>query len=384
MKCRYIPAVAGLLTLTGCSSGGGRGVLVALFIIVGVMLLALAAARTYRKIRYIQKRQREGRRVKTKPNMMTAALYILTAAAFLAAGFTSCAGDRPQKPPEDDATTVTTTTTAAPTWMRPAADRELTANQYFVYDVNAKTFSVIAENENARIYPASITKLFTAYVAMQHLGSDEQITAGDALDRVVYGSSVADIEKGEVYTAATLVEAMLLPSGNDAAYLLATEVGRKLGSQSDDVDTAVARFVDEMNAQATAKGMTNTHFANPDGIHSDDHYTTYHDLAILGTLALGNADICRYAATAHDTVTPVSGTLKTWKNTNKIIDPRTEYYCDACIGLKTGQTPYAGSCLLSAFRYGEHTLLIGVFGCPEEDDRFPDTLQLFNQAIGLT
>ena len=383
MKYKYGIAALGLLTLTGCRKEGGHTGLVVFLLLFGALLLALAAARTYRKVCYIKKRQREGRRVKMKPNVLTGALYVLTAAAFLAASLVSCNAPS-SPPPADTETTVTTTTTAAPTWMRPAADRELTADQYFVYDVNAKQFTVIAEDENERIYPASITKLFTAYVAMQYLQSDDQITAGDALDRVVYGSSVADIEKGEVYTAATLVEAMLLPSGNDAAYLLATEVGRKLGSQSDDVDTAVARFVDEMNAQAVAKGMTNTHFANPDGIHSDDHYTTYHDLAILGTLALDNADICRYAATAHDTVTPVSGTAKTWKNTNKLIDPATTYYCDACIGLKTGQTPYAGSCLLSAFRYGEHTWLIGVFGCPEDDDRFPDTLQLFNKTIGLS
>lgn len=58
-----------------------------------------------------------------------------------------------------------------------------------------------------------------------------------------------------------------------------------------------------------------------------------------------------------------------------------EHYCPYAIGLKTGQTPSAGSCLLSAFEYDGTLLLIGVFGCPEAEDRFADTLQLFNQTI---
>ena len=70
-----------------------------------------------------------------------------------------------------------------------------------------------------------------------------------------------------------------------------------------------------------------------------------------------------------------------WENTNKIINPDSEYYCPYAIGLKTGQTPSAGSCLLSAFRMNGQEWIIGVFGCPEETDRFDDTIQLFNQTI---
>jgi len=73
-----------------------------------------------------------------------------------------------------------------------------------------------------------------------------------------------------------------------------------------------------------------------------------------------------------------------WKNTHALIHPDSEYYCPYAIGLKTGQTPSAGSCLLSAFRCEGRTLIIGVFGCPETQDRFADTLQLFNEAIGYT
>ena len=78
-----------------------------------------------------------------------------------------------------------------------------------------------------------------------------------------------------------------------------------------------------------------------------------------------------------------SGQTKTWENTNKLVDPTSEYYCPIAVGLKTGQTPSAGSCLLSAFTYEGKAYVIGVFGCPEIEDRFADTLQLLNQTLGL-
>lgn len=267
-------------------------------------------------------------------------------------------------------------------WASPVpANRDLTAKQYFVYNCETGEFLVISGEENEKIYPASVTKLFTAYVANQFLAPDAQITAGDALELVVAGSSVADIKKRDVLTTEMLVEAMLLPSGNDAAYILAVEAGRRLGKSNAAASTAANVFVAEMNAQAKRLGMTGTNFANPDGIHKDSHYTTFHDLAIMAMLSLEDPVILRYANVSGDTVTFLNGNQATWHNTNVIIDSESEYYCPYAIGLKTGQTPAAGSCLLSAFEYRGTTLVIGVFGCPEPEDRFPDTLQLLDQVL---
>ena len=266
-----------------------------------------------------------------------------------------------------------------PDWMTFPADRELTAQQYFVYDCETAQFVTISGDAGERVYPASITKLFTAYVASQYLASDKTVTVGDALDLVGWGSSVAELQKGDTITVEKLIEGMMLPSGNDAANVLAEEAGLAL---TDDTEAdGVQEFVAEMNRQAKLLGMKDTHFANPDGIHQDDHYSTLGDLAILGMLALEDPVLMQYAGTARDTVQLESG-AKQWKNTNALIDPESQYYCPYAIGLKTGQTPSAGSCLLSAFEYEERTLVIGVFGCPEEEDRFPDTLQLFNETIG--
>ena len=265
--------------------------------------------------------------------------------------------------------TVTEPTEPAPTWMTFPADRQLTARQYFVFDCEIGEFLTISGPENERIYPASITKLFTAYVANQFLHPDEKISVDKALGYVYAGSSLADLKKGDVVTTRRLVEGMLLPSGNDAAYALA--IAAK-GSPN--------AFVEEMNRQAKILGMTGAHFANPDGIHKDDHYMTFRDLALLGMLALEDPVIMQFAGVANDTVT-ISDEAREWKNTNELIHPESQYYCPYAVGLKTGQTPSAGSCLLSAFEYEGRTYIIGVFGCPDVEDRFADTLQLFNEAV---
>ena len=299
-------------------------------------------------------------------------------------------GRQPVTVPEET-TTVETTTEATTveteppiTWKTYPATRALTAQQYFVYNVSAKAYATISGSGSDRIYPASITKLFTAYVALQYLDPELVVTAGDALTLVAPGSSVAEIAEGDQLTVEQLIEAMMLPSGNDAAYLLAAEAGRIIANDPLlHVSLAVQRFVARMNEAAKEQGMTDTNFVNPDGIHKPDHYTTFDDLVILAALAMQEPAITRYAKRSADMVRFGNGTQKQWVNTNALIDPDSEYYCPYAIGLKTGQTPSAGSCLLSAFQHEGAVYIIGVFGCPEIEDRFDDTLQLFNEAAGI-
>lgn len=269
----------------------------------------------------------------------------------------------------------------APSWQTYPADRELLAKQYFVYDYKTDSFTTISGQEDDKVYPASITKLFTAYVAMQYLQPDTVYIAGDVLDLVAWGSSVAKIEKGDKLTGLQLIAAMLLPSGNDAAYILASEAGWVIADDpSLSAAAAVQVFVEKMNSLAKELGMTGTNFVNPDGIHDENHYTTFHDLVILGRICLENTTIMRNAGTTKEEIVLHGETIE-WKNTNALVDPESPYYCPHATGLKTGQTPDAGSCLLSSFRKSGRFYLIGVFGCPEENDRFDDTLQLFNQTV---
>lgn len=285
-----------------------------------------------------------------------------------------------------DTQSVQTTTEPPLRWMRLPANRELTAQQYFVYA--GDEYLAASHEADQRVYPASITKLFTAYVALQHLAPETAVTAGDELNLVVWGSSVAGIQQGDVLTVEQLVEAMLLPSGNDAAYVLAAAAGRKIAGETADTVKAVNTFMSVMNSQAESLGMTGTNFVNPDGIHDEQHYMTFHDLVLMGQLVMEEPAIMEYAGLdvgnnpRYEEGNQAEDAPKQWKNTNALIHPDNKYYCPYAVGLKTGQTPMAGSCLLSAFEYEGVDYIVGVFGCPEVEDRFADTLQLFNEAIG--
>lgn len=311
--------------------------------------------------------------------LLAAMLILLTAAA--------CGSETPD--PSDSADTSNTSAdteettepteppTEPPTWPTYPETREITAQQSFVYDCGTGEFLYISGSQSETVWLASITKIFTAHVALKYLSPEDEITVGDELDMVVWGSSVADLEKGNILTVEMLIEAMMLPSGNDAAYTLAAAAGRVIdGNPELSARAAVNVFMAQMNQEARLQGMLNTHFVNPDGIHDPDHYSSMGDLAILGKLALDWPAIIRCSTIARDMVTPIEGRSFAWKNTNALIDPASEYYCRICLGLKTGQTPDAGSCLLSAFDLEGRKIVIGVFGCPETDDRFPDTLQL--------
>ena len=320
--------------------------------------------------------------------VVIAEVAVLLALLLVAAMVSGVQGnEKPQPSQPVETTTVPTETTEPPVtnppieWMVFPEDRQLLAKQYFVYADGA--FATISGSQTERIYPASVTKLFTAYVALQYLNENDTIVVGDALSMVVPGSSVAGLKKGDSITVGKLVEGMLLPSGNDAAYVLAVEVGRIIaGDQSIHASVAAQKFVERMNAVAAEEGMTGTNFANPDGIHKDSHYTTPVDLVKMATLALQEEAILRYAAVSTDPTPFGTGDSREgWKNTNALVDRNSVYYCPIAIGLKTGQTPAAGSCLLSAFRYNDTTVIIGVFGCPKEEDRFQDTLQLLNDLL---
>lgn len=295
------------------------------------------------------------------------------------------AQDTPEVPATTEETTEQTeqTTVPAVTWATYPKDRVLTAQQAFVYDCQASEFSYLLGEQTDRVYPASITKLFTAYVALQFLSPEDMLTADSALELVGVGSSVAEIEKGDVLSVEKLVEAMLLPSGNDASYILADAAGRIIAEDNTlSASAAVAAFMKEVNGQLRALGLTGTKFTNPDGYHSPDHYTTFADLVVISQKVLENKTIMKYAATPNEKVTMGARNLE-WKNTNELINPVSEYYCPYATGLKTGQTPSAGSCLLSSFDVEGKQYIIGVFGCPEIEDRFADTLQLLNEALGI-
>jgi len=260
---------------------------------------------------------------------------------------------------------------------------EMDGSHIFVYDCSAEKMLYCSTDRRESLYPASITKLFSAWVALQYLHPEEELQAGRELGLLQPGSSTAYIAYGSVLTVQMLVEGMLLPSGNDAAYVLAAGAGRVIsGEEGLSAARAVECFVEEMNRQAELLDLRGTHFENPDGYHSEGHYSCPEDLAVMGTLALENTVISRYARCRSDSVRFASGESCTWRNTNRLLNRESDYYCPAAIGLKTGYTRQAGYCLLSAFDTEMGTLLVGIFGAEEKLSRYENAVKLMEMATG--
>lgn len=260
--------------------------------------------------------------------------------------------------------------------------RELTAKSYFVYDVREGEYLQLKGDVNEKLYPASITKVLSVYVLLQHMDEDTTVTVGDALTLVQPDSSVANLQEGDKLTVSDLVAAMMLPSGNDAAQVAAVAAGRTIsGDSSLSPEAASKVFVEEMNKQAKALGMTGSHFVNADGFHHDDHYTTMADLVTLSEKVLADPVILGYTSMIQKKI-QLQDREETWRNTNALLHEQHETYISATIGLKTGYTGEAGNCLLTAFFKGDRLLVIGVFGCPKESpDRYLDTAELYNTTV---
>ena len=324
---------------------------------------------------------------------------VLTAAALFTLVFALGQLPTPGQAAEPEPTVPATETTVPATEPEPTtlptepeapqldwqAAEEMDGGHIFVYDCGTDTMLYCNTDSRDSLYPASITKLFSAWVALQYLEPEQKIQAGRELGLLQPGSSTAYIAYGSVLTAQMLVEGMLLPSGNDAAYVIAAAAGRVIaGDENCPESQAVEVFVEEMNRQAEELGLTGTHFENPDGYHADGHYSCPQDLAVIGALALENETISRYARCRSDSVRFASGETCTWKNTNRLLNPDSEYYCPSAIGLKTGYTRQAGCCLLAAFETETGPILVGIFGSENKYSRYADAVTLMEIAAGHT
>jgi len=261
------------------------------------------------------------------------------------------------------------------------SDIGLTAAMGFVYDTELEHLLYMGGDGDAPVCPASLTKLLTAYTARQFMDPQTIVTVGEEITWIDPDSSRAWIDIGYELSVEMLIQGMLMPSGNDAAYTLAVAGGRVLAEDPElDRQQAFSLFVDEMNAQARQLGMKNSHFMNPDGIDAEGHYTTMNDLVILSQAVLEDALIMKYAGMAKADVVFASGETITWHNSNYLLHPEFElFYTPEAIGLKTGSTDLAGKCLISVFRQSNDSyLIVGVLGSPENEDRFTDTLLLYN------
>ncbi len=215
-----------------------------------------------------------------------------------------------------------------------------------LFELNTQT-TLYESKANQKMYPASITKIMTAALALELGNLDDKITVDDDTPYEIYGSHIA-LEPGEVLTLKDLLYALILPSANDAASVIAKHY-------SGDIES----FVKLMNEKAKEIGATNTHFANPHGLHDDNHYTTAADLAKIVTYAMKNETFReiiktpRYEIPATNKKEPraIITTNNLLLNTSPsyiLVNNKwvTREY-EGAAGVKTGYTPEAGNCLIS-------------------------------------
>lgn len=235
---------------------------------------------------------------------------------------------------------------------------------------------IYAKNANERVYPASLTKIMTALVILDlDPDFDEVVTVtGSMLASLSEYGSTASIKEGEELTIRELLECMLISSANEAANILAEHC---FGS--------VDAFVIEMNRKAAALGCTGTHFANPHGLHDEEHYTTVTDLSLIVRDALKYEAFVNITSQAILTQKPtnLNENGRTLVNTNNLITKyRTdEYYYPAAVGIKTGFTTPAGHCLITTAKKGELHLLSIVMGAKENEET--GTVESFTETVGM-
>ena len=258
-------------------------------------------------------------------------------------------------------------------------DLDISSPQGFVYSVSDDTI-IFTKGEHKVVHPGSVTKLLTAIYALTILHPSEIIIPTDELELVKPDSSIAYIKSHHKISVEMLIEGMMLPSGNDAAYVIAAAGGRRLiNDLSISGKRAVEIFMDGMNKFAEEIGLCGTHFVSPDGYSDEEHYTTTEDLLIISRLAMDNEIIMKYSSMESDDVVYASGHTNNWSNTNKLIDKESEYYNENVIGLKTGSIDREYSIIFVISFDDGREYIAGVFGSPNKDTRYEDALKIIDE-----
>lgn len=234
-------------------------------------------------------------------------------------------------------------------------------------------------NPDTKLAPASLTKMVTACVAIENMPLNTVITVGSELSLVPKYSSLCYIYKNQRVKLSDLLTGMLLCSGNDAAYTIATNVGRHASGNSDLGDMeAIEYFCTLMNDYVKKIGAVNSNFTTPDGSDSEGQYSTVNDLAIITAHAMKNQTISTITSTHYKKVVFVSGQIAKWTNTNELINPDSPYYTECVSGFKTGGTELAGKCLSATFTVNGEKYIAIVMGCEDNDARYENILKLIN------
>ena len=264
-------------------------------------------------------------------------------------------------------------------------DPDILAKAALLMDVETGTV-VYAKNEHEELYPASLTKIMTALLTLEaidegKLTMDQELTAtASALEGLASDGSSAGIKVGETMSVRNLLYCMLVVSANEACDILAEAVS---GS--------VSAFVEAMNAKAQELGCVNTHFANPNGLHDPQHYTSAWDMYLITAAAMEHEDFMTICDTANVVIpaTNMSGERNYWTTNHLLSTWRVIGYRNTeAHGIKTGSTAAAGHCLVSSAMRGSLHFVSVILGADRVEENgvgnirsFSETTRMFNYGF---
>lgn len=245
---------------------------------------------------------------------------------------------------------------------------EIVANNAIVMDV--KTGTILYEkNAYDRCYPASITKVLTCLVALEHVDMSSTVTFSyDSIWGIERDSNHIALDVGEQITAEQCFYGILLQSANEASWGMAEHVAGSLDA-----------FADMMNAKAEELGCLDTHFVNANGLHDDDHYTTCYDMALITKAAIQNPMFRTIDETLYYQIPPTNLCDKPrdlWHQL-KMLYPTSPYYYEYCEGGKTGYTDEARNTLTTYAEKNGMELICVMMDCEGAANCYTDSAALY-------
>jgi D-alanyl-D-alanine carboxypeptidase (penicillin-binding protein 5/6) len=227
-----------------------------------------------------------------------------------------------------------------------------------------KDLTVFEKNPTKKMYPASLTKIVTAMVVLDHVKDidNTEYEAPLAVFDELYGQGASSVgySRGEVATVTDLLYSLLMLSACESAGILAWNVG---GTQSE--------FIEMMNEKASSIGCTGTNFVNPHGLYDANQYTNARDMALIAQYAYKNyPKLIEIACTKEYTMQATNYQPEGWKtirHTNKMLDSSSDYYYQYCKGLKTGTLDESGRNLITLASMDGNNYLFVTLGSPLYD-----------------
>lgn len=232
--------------------------------------------------------------------------------------------------------------------LKPDSQKPYFPAKYVILIDADNSYPLYQKNDQDRVPIASITKIMTAILSLEQYDINRVVTVPRSA-AIIPGSRM-NLYTNEKITIENLLYGLMLNSGNDAAYTLASLDPK---SKNDDIKP----FVNKMNQKASLLGLNNTYFYCPAGL-DDKGYSTAHDLAFLTAYALKNPVFAKLVKTPEKIVTSVDSKYShSLKNSNRLVTPGESLYMPTSIGVKTGWTELAGHSLVAAATQDNHTLI---------------------------